>query len=78
MKLHTPNQATYDNLKNYNIHVSETTNTPASREYQVLNARPSEITKEYQGLVTDTHTSVELAVPQLKNAYENSMLQESK
>ena len=74
MKLHTPSQATYDNLKNNGA--AETTNIEAFTKYQVLDARPPEITKEYQGLVTDTHTSVELAVPQVENAYENSKLQE--
>ena len=70
--MHPPDQVAYENLKN--TRATETTITPSSTEYQVLDTRPPEITKQYQELVTDTHTSVQLIVPEPK-AYENSMLQ---
>ena len=73
MELHPNDQVAYENLRSNTA--TETTNTPASTEYQVLDARGPEIRKEYQGLVTDTHTSVQLIVPEREKAYENSMLQ---
>ena len=73
MELYPPDQVAYENLKNNRA--TETTITDASTEYQDLGAGPPEIRKEYQGLVTDSHISVQLTVPEPEKAYENSMLQ---